>query len=201
MNNQLKTQLKIVRARGGDFFMGSNPALVAENKYFIARVAGPEDSVFVRIVARWTASEAEMIRKTEEEVDTLFAAGQSILVFDKKTGKLVGHVAVTFEYHDGKIEVGSLYTDTKERNRGIATFAVLALLELVKRRFPKQAIFAMANSRSIGLFERIGGMVIDCERVQQDVWDLCKSCPMSKGPKFGPVKPCVHTPINLTHAV
>ncbi|KKR72807.1 MAG: hypothetical protein UU81_C0069G0004 [Microgenomates group bacterium GW2011_GWC1_41_8] len=192
---------KLLRVREGDFFM-ERELYSLENEQFIARVAGPDDTCLAPVVAAWTAGENEMLTKTTEEITALFTNGRSIIVFDRETGRFIGHVGLTIEYEDDKIEVGSLYTDVEERGRGVATFAVHAVLGLTHAKYPDHEIFAMANDRSKPIFiNKIGGVVIDCESVNPGVWEFCHSCPMKAGQKSGKVKPCVHTPIDLTHAV
>lgn len=177
--------------------------ILMQNDDFIARCAvGEEDMKWVPTVATWTQTAQEMIPKTHEEVELLFRAGRSVLIFDKSTQWAVGHVAFTFYYTDGKIELGSLCTDENTRGRGVATLAIQAALLLAGMMHPGASVFAMANQFSEKIFiSKLGGTEISCERVDPNVWNHCPTCPMNSGPRAGNAKPCVHTPVDLTHLV
>ncbi|MBI2028254.1 MAG: GNAT family N-acetyltransferase [Candidatus Levybacteria bacterium] len=151
-------------------------------------------------ISEWTAKSGVMLPKSKEEIISFFEEGHSVVVVDNK-GSLVSHAAATFIYSDGSIEVGAIYTVDNQRGKGVATKAVIALLDLLKRRYPERMIFALANSNSAPLFKKLGATEMETTELSKEVWEPCKQCP--KNPLLKDMKykifSCCDTPYNLTN--
>ena len=183
--------------------------ILMQNEYFIARVAILSDVACAQDISRWIAlaGSSNMIPKTPDQIVEMFAQGDSVLVTDNKTGKVIGHTGL---YHRGcggyfhpekeKIEIGSLCIDPEEKGRGAGTLAVEAALRLAGVRYPDRIVFAMSNQNSLRIFiDKVGGLRIDCSRIDADIWNHCEGCPRGSNDSTQNLMPCRHTPVELTH--
>lgn len=166
-----------------------------QNQFKIV-IPGIDDTGYAQKVAGWTQSAAEtMLPKTETEILQLFGSGNSVLIFNA-TGELMSHAAASFIYSDGSIEVGAVVTAPQHRGKGAGTIAVLAILNVLKEKYPIQTIFALANAVSSKIFEHVGASQMSMLELSAEVSGPCSQC--SNNPGNGA---CCDTPYNLTHVV
>lgn len=155
---------------------------------------------YARTVSEWTTNSGVMLPKSTGEIISFFEKGHSVVIVDGR-GNLVSHAAATFIYQDGSIELGAMYTAENQRGKGASTKAVLALLNLLKDKYPGRMIFALANSNSAPLFERLGATKMESTELSDEVWEPCKTCPKNpllKGVEHAAFS-CCDTPYNLTN--
>lgn len=170
-----------------------------ENEHFIGEIASSERVKEASLVSKWTQEAGTMLPKTPDEVLELFSQGHSVLVYDKTTGDLVGHTGITFTYGDGTVEIGALVTRADRRTRGVATFATRNVIELASTLYPDAIKFALANQASLHLYLRVGGRIMACSQLTDEVWQPCLSCPNLPKQESGQSFKCCDTPVELNH--
>lgn len=159
-----------------------------------------EDLAMAKVVADWTKKYGNMLPKSVDEILSFFKEGNSILITNQE-GVLVSHAAITFAYRGNWKEVGGLATNEDFRRMGAASVAVKELIKLALKRDPTSSLFALANSLSAELFEKLGAEKMLSTQLPSEVWDPCKTCPNYKMPKEGEIFQCCDTPYNLTNIV
>lgn len=164
---------------------------------FSIKQAENSDSVFAPLISQWTKNSGTMLPKSTEEMMDMFQKGHSVLVFNGSQ-EPVSHAAITFIYNDGAIEIGCVVTDQLKRNRGAGTTAIKAILSLANAIYPNNMKFALANSASAPLFEKLGARKMISTELSDEVWGPCATCP--KIPQQIPGKPftCCDIPYDLT---
>jgi len=160
---------------------------------FRAMVPSEEHGAYAAMVSSWTRGAEHMLPKTTEDIMGFFAEGHAVLVFDGE--ELISHVAATYTYSDGAIELGAMYTNEAHRGRGAGTVAVGTLLGVLREKYPDTMVFALANPSSAKVFARMGAAVMSPEDLSEEVWQPCESCP--KNPGSIPFH-CCDTPYNLS---
>jgi N-acetylglutamate synthase-like GNAT family acetyltransferase len=152
-------------------------------------------------VSQWTMTPGEkMLRKTPEQMLELFQDRHSTLIMNDE-GELMSHAAATFIYSDGTIEVGAVYTAKEHRKKGAASEAVLQLVRQLKKRYPGQTIFALANPFSAPMFEKMGAEKMEEHELSSEVWEPCNTCESKPARGENIVFKCCDTPYNLTNVV
>ncbi len=157
------------------------------------------DAVAAIKVSRWTRAAGTMLPKSPQEVLDMFSKGDSILVKDP-SGHLLGHAAATAQYLDGAVEIGSIYTDKKSRGKGVGTIATQVVLEMQQKKNPNATLFALGNEMSGPMFTKMGGEEVSTDKLSQEVWEPCATCPRKPEQK-GDVFMCCDTPYDLTNVV
>lgn len=164
---------------------------------FLIKKADLSDTHYAPLISQWTKDSGTMLPKTSDEIINMFENGHSVLIFngDKEP---VSHAAITFIYSDGAIEIGCVVTDQNKRNRGAGTAAIKAVLSLANVAYPNNMKFALANSASAPLFEKLGARKMISTELSNEVWGPCATCP--KIPQQTPGKPftCCDVPYDLT---
>ncbi len=144
------------------------------------------------------AQNGDMLPKTPQDILGFFSKGDSMVLIDKKDGKFLSHAAITDRYKDGSVEVGGVCTAKDKQRNGFATDVTEALLIRIREREPNTTIITLANEKSKGLFQRLGGTEMDPAELDKEVWSACKDCkkkpPASANGEFK----CCDTPFNLT---
>lgn len=162
----------------------------------IVRLAKGTDVAFATHVSAATAEDEGLLFRTPEELLELYGQDRGVVVCTPE-GELVSHAALSFIYNDGKVEVGTVYTNPDHRGKGGAKAAVTRVLAQAGRLYPNTTIFAMANENSVPMFTKMGGVVIECLS-DGAVYDKCIRCPKRSGRLDGEDTLCRHTPIDLT---
>lgn len=171
-----------------------------ENEFLISdfsiQKANMSDANFAPLISQWTKDSGTMLPKTADEIIDMFQKGHSILVFNGSK-EPVSHGAITYIYSDGAIEIGCVVTDIHKRNRGAGTTAIKGILLLANSTYPDNMKFALANSASAPLFEKLGARKMVSNELSDEVWGPCATCP--KIPKQIPGKPflCCDIPYDL----
>lgn len=157
---------------------------------------------WAKTISDWTmraADERLMLPKSPDEILDLFRKKHAVVMVDKD-GNPLSHVAATFIYSDGRIEVGALCTDVANRRKGYGRGTVLALLSHLNQLYPGNNFFALANKDSENLFRKLGGTEMDASELHKDVWSACKNCkrkpPVNANGEFR----CCDKPFDLTNA-
>lgn len=158
---------------------------------------GPEQRDLAKIVSSWTSNAGNMLPKSPDEIQELFADRHSIVILHD--GDPMSHAAATFVYSSGSVEVGAVFTAEKYRNHGAATRAVKETISMLRAEYPGQTIFALANPLSAGLFEKIGGRKMKHDELSTEVWEPCATCPKKPLKKEGVIFQCCDTPYDLTN--
>lgn len=169
-----------------------------ESSSLVVRLATEEDVTIADLVSDATAEDEGLLFRTREELLELYAQGRGVVVCTPH-GELVSHAALSFIYNDGKVEVGTVYTNPDHRGKGGAKAAVTRALTQAGQLYPNTTIFAMANENSVPMFTKMGGVVIEC-LADGAVYDKCVRCPKRSGRVDGDDTLCRHTPIDLTLA-
>lgn len=172
-----------------------------ELKYsFTPRMAGLDDLKYATTIADWTKS-GTMIEKTPEAIAALMTEGRSVIVVNG-CEEVVSHVAASFVYDDGSVEVGALCTGEEFQGRGAAIMATNFLLDVLKDKYPGKTLFALANTMSAKLFEKIGADEISCSDLSDEVWENCAVCPNNPNkPDQLTVFKCCDTPYSFNSLV
>ncbi len=159
--------------------------------------AGAEHVEFSPLISQWTIDSKTMLPKTVQEISNMFQGGHSVLVFNGSR-EPVSHAAITYVYSDGTVEIGCVVTDINKRNNGAGTTAIKAVIGLANEMYPNKTIFALANSISAPIFEKLGARKMSSEELSDEVWGPCSICP--KIPTQTPNKPflCCDIPYDLT---
>jgi len=142
---------------------------------FTAKAAGLEDLKYAQTISEWTLESGTMLAKTPEEIIGFMQDGRSAIVVNAG-GEVVSHVAASFIYRDGSVEVGALCTDKEFRGHGAAIMATNFLLGILNEKYPDKNLFALANPMSAKLFEKIGAERITCSELSDEVWENCSTC-------------------------
>lgn len=151
-----------------------------------------------RLVAGWTGGE-HMLPKSMEEILDLYEKGHSVLVYHfGHRNPPLGHAAITAEYPDDHVEIGTLITNPDMRRKGIGTIATLAIAELAEQLYPGWGAFALANDQSAQLFEKLGAKPMRTVELCSEVWDYCSTCPKIPKQVDGEQFKCCDTPYDLT---
>lgn len=163
-------------------------------------VAGQNHSSLAPIISQWTRDAATMLPKSSDEILGMFQKGHSVLVFDNDE-TLVSHASITYVYSDGSVEVGCVVTDVNRRKKGAGTTATKAIIKLAKEMNPDKTIFALANSASAPIFEKLGARKMETTELSDEVWGPCATCP--KRPLQTPGKPptCCDIPYDVTQVI
>lgn len=144
------------------------------------------------IISKWTKKSKSMLPKSSEEIEAFIQNGKAVVVVDENN-KPVGFGAQTFDWPDGWKELGAVVVDPKKRKQGIGSKVVTELVEKAKSAGGKP--FALCNNKSIDLFLKNGGEVIDDPNVlPTEVWSQCVNCPnYKKAKRQGKI--CCDTPV------
>lgn len=182
--------------------MGNNENCPEELKLsFTAKMAGLGDLKYAPIISQWTKEAGTMLPKGTEEIIELMQKGQSAIVVNA-LGEVVSHIAAAFVYSNGFVEVGALATGSEFQGHGAGTMVTNFLLEALSEKYPGKTLFALANSVSAKIFGKIGGSIIPCSALSDEVWEYCKTCPNNpnkgKKPEEITVFECCDTPYDLT---
>ncbi len=147
-------------------------------------------------ISAWTFKAKTMLPKSTKEIKQFVNEGRSVFVWDQNLG-LVAHAAITFFWSLNWAELGAVVVDPEQRGKGWGTIAVIALLGLVKEKFPDKKPFALCNIYSLGIFMRAGGQIIkDPNLLPNEVWKECNNCPnFQKAKSEGRL--CCDTPVLL----
>ncbi len=154
---------------------------------------GKHDALAAIKVSRWTKGAGTMLPKSPLEIMELFEKGDSVIV-KNKLGVVLAHAAATATYSDGAVEIGSIYTDEKQRGKGLAKMATNAVLEDQHKKNPDSTLFALGNEMSSIMFKKMGATEMSTSELSSEVWEFCSTCP--KRPKE--VNMCCDTPYDLT---
>lgn len=146
------------------------------------------------IISKWTKKSKSMLPKSPEEIQVFIDDGKAVIIEDGK-GKPLGFGAQTFDWPDDWKELGAVVVDPKKRKQGIGSRVVTELVEKAKSVGGKP--FALCNDKSIGLFLKNGGEIIDDPNLlPPEVWDECIKCPNFKKAK-AQGKICCDTPVKI----
>lgn len=162
------------------------------------RIPDEKYDVEAGVVSSWTRGE-HMLPKSTDDILDLFKNGHSVLIY--KLGHRnppLAHAAITAEYSDDHIEIGTLITSPDMRKRGIGSIATLAVIQLAEDLFPGYGKFALANNKSAQLFEKLGAKPMSTIELCAEVWEFCSTCPNLPKQVDGGVFKCCDTPYDLT---
>jgi N-acetylglutamate synthase-like GNAT family acetyltransferase len=145
-----------------------------------------------------------MLPLSKERLLEFFKSGNSLLIV-KDEEEFVTHVAATYTYKDGSIELGALYTNERYRNQGFGTMAVISMVNMLSAKYPGRIIFTLANEKSSVIFDGLGAVKMKTNELSSEVWQPCADCPRLKNgmkellrkEEYEAFK-CCDTPYNLT---
>jgi N-acetylglutamate synthase-like GNAT family acetyltransferase len=151
-------------------------------------------------VSNWTKKYGNMLPKTPDEILVFFRSKDSVVIINKED-LLVSHAALVATYPDNWRELGSVATNENFRNMGAASIAVKEAIKLGLDKDRTSKIFALANSKSSKLFEKLGAEKLLSTQLPNEVWKPCLKCPNYKPPKEGVIFQCCDTPYKLTNII
>lgn len=171
--------------------------LTLPEKKLITYIPNKEDIKLAVKVSKWTKQYGHMLPKEPEEILDYFEKRDSVII-TLPNGILVSHAAITQSYTDDWHEVGTVVTDEKHRRLKAGTEAVHEIIGAKHKKDPDAKLFALANTSSAPLFEKMGGVKMRSTELPQEVWKPCSDCPNFTLPKQGDIFKCCDTPYNLT---
>jgi N-acetylglutamate synthase-like GNAT family acetyltransferase len=145
-------------------------------------------------VSGWMET-SNMLRKTPEQLLKSFAKGWSVLVVAAESRMVVAHAAINYDW-GGWIETGGAVTKPGECNKGYGTAVMKASLQRAGELYPEKGVFALCNSKSLPIRLKLGGMIMDPNRLPNEVWGECINCPSFKAARAAG-KHCCDTPVLL----
>lgn len=146
-------------------------------------------------VCNWSEHSGTMLPLNQESIRN-HPLGMVALSPD---GNITGYAAITTIYDGLVAEFGGLVVDPALRKQGIATALTQRVLQHASICMPDiEQIIAFANSKSLPLFQNLGGITIgERETLPSGCWELCEACP--KKPTNPGQQTCCDTVVDLTN--
>lgn len=171
--------------------------LEIQKKELVTYIPNERDVKLAAKISRWTKQYGHMLPKEPHEILDYFEQGNAVMI-GLPNGILVSHAAITQSYPGNWHEIGTVVTDITHRRLRAGTEAVHEIIGAKHAKDPDAKLFALANSSSAPLFEKMGGKKMLSTELPQKVWKPCIDCPNFKLPKQGDIFVCCDTPYDLT---
>ncbi|MGA3020665.1 MAG: hypothetical protein ABSD68_01810 [Candidatus Micrarchaeales archaeon] len=167
-------------------------------------IPSANDIAYAETISALISNSKKMLPLSKERLLDFFRNGDSLLIL-KDDNEFVTHVAATYTYKDGSIELGALYTKECYRNQGFGTLAVVSMVNVLSAKYPGRMIFTLANEKSSVIFDALGAVKMKANELSSEVWKPCADCPRLKDgmkellrKKDYEAFRCCDTPYNLT---
>jgi N-acetylglutamate synthase-like GNAT family acetyltransferase len=142
-------------------------------------IPSENDVSYAEIISTLISNSKMMLPLSKGRLLEFFKNGDSLLIV-KDDGEFMTHVATTYTYKDGSIELGALYTKECYRNQGFGTLAVVSMVNMLSAKYPGRRIFTLANEKSSVIFDTLGAVKMKANELSSEVWQPCADCPRLK---------------------
>ncbi|MCR4329175.1 MAG: GNAT family N-acetyltransferase [Candidatus Roizmanbacteria bacterium] len=146
------------------------------------------------------AEKGLMLEQTEEALARMSQEGSLVVALLSENGNrhVVGSIAITTQWPDGKRELGAWAVHEELRRHGIGIQLLEALaVHLSGTREGLQQVIAFANNNSGPIFESLGATPLPHAKMHPDAFVPCQSCHCDKV-CLAPGQMCVDTIFNLS---